>query len=81
MSYPTRKEQCGTCAGDGWATAIDIEAMVAERRQRGLTQIALAKLAGWTSSQVSMLETGCRPMTAKSAERYWKALQAAGRGA
>lgn len=72
---PTTEQPCPGCAGRGSVTAFDVEAMRAKRKAFGLTQTAVARAAGWQANVVSELESGARPMTRASAERYWKALE------
>lgn len=76
-TYPTREEHCPACQGGGSVVVPDREALRDARMARGLTQAALARAADWQPSMVTELETGARPMTQASAERYWRALHEA----
>jgi transcriptional regulator with XRE-family HTH domain len=58
-------------------TVYDVAAMKAARIAAGLTQSALARAAGWAPNQLCEIESGARPMTEASAERYWRALREA----
>jgi ribosome-binding protein aMBF1 (putative translation factor) len=48
-------------AGEGWLFAQIAEAVVARRRERGLSQAELAELCGTTQSAIARLEGGGRP--------------------
>ena len=78
-TVPTRLESCPACAGRGSTTVPDRETMRATREAMGVRSVELAREAGWHASFVSELESGARPMTPASAERYWRALHAASR--
>lgn len=76
---PKKPIPCPNCKGKGWRTVTNGEVLQKERIRRGLTQKDVAKEAGWFPSFLSEIESGARPMTEASAERYWNALLAAER--
>lgn len=76
MSVPTKKAICPSCGGAGEVDRYDLKALRAERKSRKISQRALAKEAGWQPTMVCEIESGHRPMTKASAERYWTALLA-----
>lgn len=76
---PKKPIPCPDCKGKGWLMATTGDLLKKERKKRGLRQTHVAKEAGWFPSVVSEIESGARPMTEASAERYWTALLAAGR--
>lgn len=80
MSYPKREVPCPACSGRGSVIRVDVDELRAARIRAGISQSALARAANWRSSIISEMETGNRPMSPASAERYWKALHEAAKG-
>lgn len=78
---PTTEAPCPACSGRGSVIIYDAEAMAAKRKALRLSQSAVARAVGWQASIVSELESGARPMTEASAQRYWKALHEAEKSA
>lgn len=76
---PKKATRCPECKGKGQVNVTTAALLKKERKRRGLTQTAVAREAGWAANQVSEMESGARPLTEASAERYWAALLAAER--
>lgn len=75
MLIPMLQKPCRACGGAGTTPRPDFEAMRRYRESLGVSQNVLARETGWRQSVVSELESGARPMTDDSAERYWSALE------